>query len=114
VDGYCKSWEDSDWLSEKDDITQLPLSVQRQFNNSVRNQFQFDISGVGVGTDVESSSEDHEDDLDTDNVIQMDSDNRIIVNSLSMKDFRNRLITHFNIQMMKGNISWRTMNQTDT
>ena len=107
-------WEDSDCLSEKDDITQLPVSVQRQFDNSVRNQFQFDISGVGVGNDVESNSEDNENDMETDNVIQMDSENRIIVNSLSMKDFRNRLITHLNIQMMKGTITWRTMNQTDT
>jgi hypothetical protein len=104
VDGLDKHWQ-SDWVGDMGnlDYRDLPSGVQAAIL-AVNNRY--DTSRMGYGND-RSVEDTNDDEFDDDNrVIATDSHGCIIVHSLKMKDFREKLVQHFDIAFKNNEVCW--------
>ena len=111
VDGLNDRWG-SEWQGGMGDVEadELPQSVRTllsQYNITAN----YDGSGMGIGNDRHEdeggrSNADHDDDGSFVGSLQQTNDGAIIVRKLSMHQFRERLIRHFEIAFMKKEIQW--------
>jgi len=130
IDGLSNEWTgeqvatncESDWLGELGDHdfegvsierTNIPNAILRLSNNlTVRN---FDASGMGPGSDVATDSfhllNVEEDDETESQILEKGRERERIVNKLSLKFFRSRLVEHFHIMWSRNKIIWPTAKQ---
>ena len=114
VDGLDDKWEDghiSSWQGElgqhdNDGTQHIPQAIRRLLTPSqARN---YDTSGMGSGGDrMQSGARRQEED---DNTVETDLEGRIVVGSMSMRAFRAKLITHFNVAFKKREVKWPKRN----
>lgn len=117
VDGVDDKWEDgvvSDWqqhMGENDTAAQLPEAIRWLLTpTQARN---YDTSGMGRGNDCirVDANGDHDEDDNTDQAaVQTDSDGCILVGAMTMRAFRKKLSTHFNIAFQKREVVWPKRN----
>jgi len=116
VDGLDEKWEDghvSSWqgeLGEHEGNNRIPQAIRRLLTPAqARN---YDTSGMGMGSDcVTTDAADNQQDEDEDNnTVETDLEGRILVGSMSLRAFRKRLITHFDIVFKKREIKWPKRN----
>ena len=111
IDGLSEQWMNgipSDWETEVDDYDSLPFSLKRLSNpGTCRN---FDISGMGMGNDVEKDGIISEMEIPNfDKLVnrQMEHPYEVkCVKDLPLSIFRQNLIRHFNIAFIKNEIKW--------
>jgi len=113
VDGLDDKWEDghiSSWQGELgehdgDGTRHIPQAIRRLLTPSqARN---CDTSGMGSGSDRVRSDSPADDNNDT---VETDVEGRIVVGSMSLRTFRQKLVTHFNIAFKKREVQWPKRN----
>ena len=114
VDGLCSNWTEGVpcYYSNDnfDDYYELPFSIQRLINPAT--QRTADLSGTSYGNDVErTNTDDNDENEDNENVVSADEDGYIKLSDLTMDQFRNRLIVHFNIAFSQNKVVWPTRNK---
>jgi hypothetical protein len=110
IDGLDKEWN-SVWQGDMGEYarTDMPEAIRRLVNPSETRHY--DTSGRGVGQDCDlTGNDDGLDDLGGVDNPQPDEDGRICIRDLTMKEFRNRLITHFDIAFKRREIEWPSRN----
>jgi len=121
TDGLDDKWEDgvvSEWqcnMGEHDDTSRIPQAIRRLLSPAqARN---FDTSGMGTGTDrvADNGADDAEDNNGADDAedagnVEVDLMGHIVVKSLSLNQFRSRLIRHFNIAFKRREVKWPKRN----
>lgn len=104
VDGFDKLWLQGVSTDNQNGYNELPFAIEKLKNPGMNSTIR-GLSGMGYGTDVTKAkgvcSEDNDNEVE-DPIL--DENNSIKVNSLTMKQFRNRLITHFNINFHKDKV----------
>ena len=128
IDGLSDAWtgehaatpvEESDWLGELgehdfDGVTvgrqQIPNAILRLSNNLTDRNF--DSTGMGPGADVIDESNELFHSRDIQSEIGYDEDGEVpllrVVNKLSLRFFRNKLVEHFHIMWSRNKIVWPT------
>lgn len=106
VDGLDNKWEDrivSEWqgaLGEHDNAEAMPQAIRRLLTPAqARN---YDTSGMGNGTDricVNHNQQDTNNQQDTETPPVVDLTGHIVVGSMSLQAFRDKLIRHFDIAL---------------
>jgi hypothetical protein len=103
VDGIAEDYS-SDWLGEIGNFSadDVPEAFRRLLNS---NGF-YDASGMGAGDDaVGSEAEEEEEEIYQGSIIEED-DGAIVVRKMSMTQFREKLIDHFNICFQRKELAW--------
>ena len=106
VDGMATNWKEgvlSTWDTEND-VVQLPFAVEKLLYPGLSRKF--DLSGMGYGDDVEQEEVNGCDDILIENDPMIDNEDRILVSSLTMNQFRKCLIRHFNIVFHQQKVVW--------
>ena len=104
VDGLCDGWEvgnRSVCETELDDRSSLPFALKRLVHPGERRHM--DTSNLGLGNVTERTvlaTEEREDDV---GYVEVHNN---IVRNMSMDQYRDKLIKHFNIAFMKKEIQW--------
>jgi hypothetical protein len=104
VDGIAED-DSSDWLGEMGDFSQedVPEPFRRLLNH---NGF-YDASGMGAGDDATPSEEAEEEEEEVyQGTIVEEDDGAIVVRKMSMAQFREKLIGHFNICFQRKELAW--------
>ena len=119
IDGLDSQWEAgarSDWEGElgqhdSQDVHFIPTAIDRLLNPAeARN---YDTSGIGPGDDRSTaSSVVAEEDEDEAAVAVVAPDGRRVVRRMTMKVFRAKLVTHFDIAFKRQEIRWPTRHGT--
>ena len=110
VDGLAFGWEigvRSNWEMEADDPRNTPFALSRLHKPA--QQRRYDLSGMGMGNDLEwnEAGDERNDDIDKNSLdIEKDSTGHIIIRKLSLHLFRSKLIRHFNICFQKNELMW--------
>jgi len=120
VDGLDEKWEDgviSSWqgdLGNPDGTRHIPEAIRRLLTPSqARN---YNTSGMGVGSEGMRTARagrqngDTDDDDGDESMVETNLDRHVVVGSLSMRSFRKRLITHFNIAFKRCEVKWPKRN----
>ncbi|KAG7349035.1 DDE superfamily endonuclease [Nitzschia inconspicua] len=106
ADGLDKTWG-SDYVSSLGTLNEddMPLGVRALFSRNNIRTTNYDSSGMGRGND---GLEDEEVEADEafQGHIEKDSTGAIIVRKLSMQQFRERLVVHFDIAFKRKEIQW--------
>ncbi|KAG7341033.1 hypothetical protein IV203_022984 [Nitzschia inconspicua] len=106
TDGLDETWG-SDYVSSLGTMNEegMPVGVRALFSRNNISTTNYDSSGMGRGN---KSFEDEEVEADEafQGHIEKDSTGAIIVRKLSMKQFRERLIVHFDIAFKRKEIQW--------
>ena len=73
-----------------------------------------DLSGIGYGNDYNGNMYDDDENIekDTSDPPPQNKDGPINVRTLSLNDFRKRLVIHFNIQFKQHKVKWPRRNKT--
>ena len=109
VDGLSEKWADgvqSDWETMEDDdgVTNLPNAVRKLLRHGSKTIS--DLSGMGNGNDyVPSDAAINEREIANEGISDpvLDSDGCIRVRKLSLNNFRQILVMHFNIAFKRCN-----------
>jgi hypothetical protein len=111
IDGLDEEWS-SEWTGEMGNCnsSEMPEAVRRLLNpDEIR---QYDTSGMGLGTDSGGTGHSVYNGTSTGrSSIPLIEDNRVVVSSLNLDDFKRRLIEHFDICFQKREISWPSRNR---
>ena len=106
VDGLNEDWH-SDWIGDLGNLNQqdLPTGVQAAI---VVEDGMYDSSQMGRGNDCYLYDENGDDGEEPvgDDVIGTDSHGKIIVRSMKMMDFREKLVKHFDIAFKRNEVCW--------
>ncbi|KAG7362100.1 DDE superfamily endonuclease [Nitzschia inconspicua] len=106
TDGLDETWG-SDYVFSLGSLNEedMPVGVKALFSRNNICTTNYDSSGVGRGND---SLEDEEVEADEafQGCIEKDSTGAIIVRKLSMQQFRERLVVHFDIAFKRKEIQW--------
>ena len=105
VDGLDGEWDDGVGSTSQGPV---PFSIEKLNNPSlVRNG---DLSGHGYGNDYIPSEGDEEMDVEDaempDADIERNDDGSISITNLSLKEFRQRLVRHFNVFFLQHKVVW--------
>ena len=116
IDGLCDRWEEGVpcfyETTDNEDTDNLPFSIQKLVNPSTRRSS--DVSGMGHGNDADLDNNDDDsfdDEVDNDIPITPDEDGYVIIQNLSLNQFRKKLIIHFNIAFKQNKVKWPQRNK---
>jgi hypothetical protein len=115
VDGLDKEWEhgvSSDWEGElgHNDPNEMrlfaPMAIQRLVNpetfGSREHELACELPEPLIGRDLD----DDEEEEDAMEIPRQDEDGATVVNTLHYDEFRDKLVTHFNIAFARGKVKW--------
>lgn len=105
IDNRDGTWESlAAWFNSADEMQRHILFALRRLNNPAAVR-QFDMSGMGLGTLSEETY-----DVDSISVCGIHHVNNDILSTnvlrFNHEEFRNKLITHFDVLFQKRKISW--------
>ena len=121
IDGLAEGWENgvqSNWETEVDNPCDVPFALKRLKEPGTKRYVDMqllDLSGMGIGNDVEPSvfqnyeigDEVNKDEVNENEQVNLIKKNgRIAVCHLSMDYFWKKLIRHFNIAFQREEVEW--------
>ena len=114
VDGLAAGWENGVqcyYEKELDSRQDLPKALKRLAKPGYKRNYN--LSDVGIGNDVIKTRvvDVQVNEYNIQNKVDNPNDALTRVNSLTLKEFQRRLVTHFNICFQKKEIQWPKRNR---
>jgi hypothetical protein len=111
IDGIAEDYS-SDWLGDLGTLaaSDMPEPMRRLLTNNAIPLENYDASAMGKGNDAgieeEADEEDNEEEVFQGSVVVDEASKAIVVRKMSMLQYRQRLVTHFDICFKKKELHW--------